>query len=398
MARIAIVETYPYEAAWGGEAVYIDRIRQFLVDRGHEVESIITDVSRGRASPFVRLRSGAAGRQRWVVRRALRCGEGRFLSCEPILFLRAAGSALGIRSSRDGRSGEGERRWLLDRLSRTGPDVVILTFGAARFSRDVAGADRLIVAIRGFFSERVMRLDEAGASIARSAVAAETEDLSAATLACLNNASDLDHYRSTTGAANGALIGMGFPRRRRAAPGTEPVLLFVGARTKPNIQALRWFFDHCWTRVVAAVPASRLRVVGTVAGAFGEAGLPNVELVGFSDDLDAEYGLAQLVIAPLLVGTNGVKTKIAEALAYGRPLVSTSIGVDPADPGQFGDAVEVADEPGAFAAAVIRLLTDAPLRRARSAAAEEQFERHFCEEVAYGPLIRMLAPLEAGHR
>lgn len=394
MAHIAIVETYPYEAVWGGEAAYLDRIRQFLASRGHEVESFVTDIARGRASPLVRLRSASAGDHRWTVRRAMPLGGGRFLSFRLSLFVRAVARSLGLRPRTEGTMRDDELAWLIDRLATARPDIVVLAFGASRLTRAVAAAGRGIVALPGFFSERVVRLGGVDGPRARAMRDPEMDSLTAATIAGLNNSADLEYYRSSTGANNGALVGMGFPRRRQAPPSDEPIVLFVGARTKPNVEALRWFVDGCWPAVLAGAPGARLRIVGSAGLAFPNGSLPRAETVGFVDDLAEEYARAQLVIAPLLVGTNGIKTKIVEALAHGRPLVTTSIGIDPADRGQFDEAVEVADDPGGFAAAIVRVLTDAPLRLARTTAAGRQFERHFCEDVAYAPLIRVLAPLE----
>ena len=54
--------------------------------------------------------------------------------------------------------------------------------------------------------------------------------------------------------------------------------------------------------------------------------------------------------------------RILEALARGMPVVSTTMGVEGID-AAHGEHLLVADEPEAFAQAVVRLLDDPPLRK-----------------------------------
>jgi len=62
---------------------------------------------------------------------------------------------------------------------------------------------------------------------------------------------------------------------------------------------------------------------------------------------------------PLRVGS-GTRLKIVEGMAMGKAIVSTTLGAEGIDatPGQD---ILIADDPAAFAAAVIRLLDEPPL-------------------------------------
>ncbi len=398
MARVAFVETYPYAAAWGGDAVYLDRIRGFLTARGHSVDSYVTDVTRGRSNPFIRLRGQAGPNHRWIVRNSIVRGDQRFLALEPRLLRKAVKLGPGSSADRKHAVHKDEARWVIARLSANPPDLVILAFDACQFTAPLLALGIPVIALKGFFSDRRIRLgapDTSQPSPDKSLL----DDLRQASCAGFNNVQDLRYYEQMTGARNGALIGMGFPSRPRAPARSEPVVLFVGARTKPNIESLRWFLDHAWPAVRLAAPEARLRIVGTVAGAVAEMASEHVETVGFAEDLETEYRGARAVIAPLTVGSSGVKTKVAEALSFGCPVVTTSLGVDPGDPMQFGEAVEVADEPAAYAAAVVRLLTDDALRTRREEQTLIAFRQHFSEEAAYAALIALLGSIPpAGHR
>jgi len=390
MARIAIVETYPYEAVWGGEAVYLDRIRQFLVNGGHEVETFVTDVTRGRADPRVTLHSKIKnGGHRWHVRHALETGSGHHFAFHPGFIGKALARARGISAPRVFDISAAEEEWVMRRFASFRPQAAILAFGACRFTRRIAASGTPVLASRGFFSDRRIRLGEA--PTAPAVDRRMLDEMRDAAVVGFNNAADIDFYAHATGATNGALLGMSFPRRALTAPPADaPVVLFVAARTKPNVESLRWFLDGGWPVVARALPAARLRVVGTVGNAFADDASDSIEIVGFVEDLDREYADAQVVIAPFTLGTGGVKTKVAEALSYGKPLVTTSIGVDPAAPGMFGAAVDVADDPALFGAAVAELLGNDTLRHQRGMLAIEQYERHFSEAAAYAPLIAML--------
>jgi glycosyltransferase involved in cell wall biosynthesis len=73
-----------------------------------------------------------------------------------------------------------------------------------------------------------------------------------------------------------------------------------------------------------------------------------------------------VVIAPIRFGA-GVKVKTVQALQHGVPVVSTSCGAEGID--TYGiDAIDVADDPNAFAGLLVTLLTDKARWEARRAA------------------------------
>lgn len=162
---------------------------------------------------------------------------------------------------------------------------------------------------------------------------------------------------------------------------TEPALpegpnvLFVGAMYRSfNAEAVRWFVDKVWPRVRAEVPQARFFAVGygpppeIRALHDGE----HIFVTGYVDDLAPWYRAARVFVSPVQVG-GGLLQKVLDALAMGVPVVATSVsnhGVG-AVPGQH---LLVADDPQAFAQAVVRLLTE-PAERARLAVAGRTFVR-----------------------
>lgn len=146
-------------------------------------------------------------------------------------------------------------------------------------------------------------------------------------------------------------------------------LILTGAMDyHPNEQAAHYFADTIWPRVRAEVPDATWYLVGLRPPAsFGRlAALPGVTVTGPVNETQPYLKAAAVAIVPLLVG-GGTRIKILEALAMGKAVVTTALGCEGLDV-TSGEHLLVANDPGDFADAVIRLLCD-DARRARLGAA-----------------------------
>lgn len=162
------------------------------------------------------------------------------------------------------------------------------------------------------------------------------------------------------------------------ANASYPVVLFVAAFDRPpNVAGARWLLDKVWPQVLTQVPAARLRLVGGNPPPWlASQASSSVEVVGYVRDLDAEYQQAAVAVAPLLSGA-GLKVKVPQALAYGLPVVATPIGAEGAAPQDEAPFLRVAADPEAFAAELVALLSDPPLRQRLGRAARAFAVRHF---------------------
>lgn len=99
----------------------------------------------------------------------------------------------------------------------------------------------------------------------------------------------------------------------------ERFALFVGGTFYANRAGIRWFADRVAPRV-----SLKVCVVGRGFEAFRDELRRDgkVEVVGAVDDLSAWYRRASFVVAPIFDGS-GMKTKVAEALMFGKKVVGT---------------------------------------------------------------------------
>jgi Glycosyl transferases group 1 len=104
-------------------------------------------------------------------------------------------------------------------------------------------------------------------------------------------------------------------------------LLFVGGSHPPNLEGLSQFVETCF-RPRLASHGVNLVVVGDAGPALWPGGdaPAGVIVLGRVVDLKPLYAAAKLVLVPLLSGT-GISIKAVEAIALGKPVLATAIGL-----------------------------------------------------------------------
>jgi glycosyltransferase involved in cell wall biosynthesis len=147
------------------------------------------------------------------------------------------------------------------------------------------------------------------------------------------------------------------------APGSRPVLTFVGLmKYAANSDGATWLVEEIVPELRAVLGDDfEVRIVGEASADVQRLSSdPNVEVVGYVDDLDRELERCDLAIVPLRLGT-GTRLKILEAFARALPVVATTIAADGLDV-VAGEHLLVADTPSEFAMACVRALHDHELR------------------------------------
>ncbi len=149
--------------------------------------------------------------------------------------------------------------------------------------------------------------------------------------------------------------------RQQSLPGNSTIL-FMGSYTyQPNIEAAEFLIQEIWPKLHNDMPAAKL----IIAGAHPEkikgysSGYDGIEFPGFVEDLEELYCRTKIVCTPILTGA-GTRVKIIEAAAYGKPIVSTSLGAEGLD---MRDGLEllVKNDPDSIIESCLRLLHDSSL-------------------------------------
>lgn len=106
----------------------------------------------------------------------------------------------------------------------------------------------------------------------------------------------------------------------------EVVVGFIGAENSVNIVNISRFVEEMTRLLPIYTPPLRIVIAGNVCRQLWSDN-PAVELVGRVEDIRDFYEAVDVVVAPLAFST-GIKIKVGEALAYGKPVVSTANGFD----------------------------------------------------------------------
>jgi glycosyltransferase involved in cell wall biosynthesis len=137
-----------------------------------------------------------------------------------------------------------------------------------------------------------------------------------------------------------------------------PTVFHIGALDWiPNQEGLLWFFDHVWGEVLRQFPSLRFYLAGRNAPeAFRSLGYPNLVYLGEVDNAHDFMRSKAVMVVPVLSGS-GMRIKIIEGMALGKAIVTTTIGTEGINTTHDKDIL-VADDPGAFAECICRLVSD----------------------------------------
>lgn len=226
-------------------------------------------------------------------------------------------------------------------LSATAAFVQLEEIGMAQYAGQVPRRTPLVASLhnvdskaRGLTSATKARAERARTAYRRSRMAAvERACVRRATATLAVSEADVAHFRAT-GGSRVLLVPNGVDADLFDVPirevETKDVLFFGQLAYRPNLEGIMRFIRRSWPAVVARHPDARLRIAGPFAPPalqeLAEAA-PSVDLVGFVPDLAGELAASRAIVVPIWSG-GGTRIKVLEALAAGRPVVGTSLGVE----------------------------------------------------------------------
>lgn len=142
------------------------------------------------------------------------------------------------------------------------------------------------------------------------------------------SSADVDAYRRLLSFDCHGVMGVEIDteRYRDLPPGDAETVVYIGSTDLRKKAGLQVFIENVWPQVKVQMPKARLILAGTGTEVFSDSIL-GVEGLGRVDDDRRILGKGQISVNPQESGT-GIKLKSIIAMAAGRALVSTDIGLE----------------------------------------------------------------------
>jgi polysaccharide biosynthesis protein PslH len=186
--------------------------------------------------------------------------------------------------------------------------------------------------------------------------------------------------------ANGFTPPAHVPQREPAEPAR---IGFLGLCSyEPNRRGVEWFIRSVWPRIKREAPEARLRLAGLESDRDLPSMGPDIDGLGYLDDLGDEVASWTAMIVPLHIG-GGTRIKIVEAFSRRCPVVSTTLGAFGYE-FRSGEELMLADTAEDFADACLRLMRDRTLGSRLSEQAWRRFMREWTWEAVAGPVEDMV--------
>ena len=141
-----------------------------------------------------------------------------------------------------------------------------------------------------------------------------------------------------------------------------PSVFHIGSlEWAPNQEGLLWFVDKCWPKLHVKFPELKFYIAGRQAPEWliRRFKVPNIVFLGEVEDAYQLMNSKAVMVVPLFSGS-GMRIKIIEGMALGKPIVTTPIGTEGIST-QSEKNIIIADNEKEFIDGVERLVTDKEL-------------------------------------
>jgi glycosyltransferase involved in cell wall biosynthesis len=159
---------------------------------------------------------------------------------------------------------------------------------------------------------------------------------------------------------------------------------FLGGRDESNRDALDWFVAEIWPKIRSRFG---IQVELAVAGQVCHLWHPRHEgvvLLGPIESIDLFWPEIDIAINPIRFGS-GLKIKNVEALAFGRPLITTSIGAEGLESAS-PRGLRIADSEIEWTRALVEWISEPETAASVARAGRAHAEAHLSEEAAFRDL------------
>lgn len=198
------------------------------------------------------------------------------------------------------------------------------------------------------------------------------------------NASSADggEVAKSVGVERVAIVPTIHPLQSRGKPFEDRAgLLFIGHLAhRPNVDGVLYFLKEIYPLIEEALPSINFYIVGSdpppeIAAYASD----TVQVMGYVPDINPLFKGARVFVAPLRFGA-GINGKIGEALSYGLPVVTTSLGAKgfALTP---GENALIADDPREFAKHAVNLYRERDLWQHLAESGHRHIEEHFTPNI-----------------
>jgi glycosyltransferase involved in cell wall biosynthesis len=161
---------------------------------------------------------------------------------------------------------------------------------------------------------------------------------------------------------------------------------FLGSMSyRPNQEAATWLAKEVWPRVLALEPRARLTIAGSsfASALQNELAAPRIDFATDVPEVRAFTAPFRAMLAPLFSGS-GMRIKVLEAMAMGKPVIATPLGAGGIDV-THDENILIATDPAELAQLVVRCMNeDALAERIGRAARMLVAERYDPDVLARG--------------
>lgn len=161
-------------------------------------------------------------------------------------------------------------------------------------------------------------------------------------------------------------------------PGSGRCIAFTGAMDyPPNVDAAVWFCDEILPIIHRTHPDVSFKIIGTKPDrkVLSLAGRSGVEVTGEVPDIRPYLSDCLALAVPLRSG-GGTRLKILQAMAMGRPVVSTRLGAEGLDV-TYGADILLGESPQELADHILSILSDSALGERLSRAGRKLVETRY---------------------
>lgn len=167
---------------------------------------------------------------------------------------------------------------------------------------------------------------------------------------------------------------------------------FASMDWMPNIEAVDWFMDKVWQDVLKNKPDAQLILAGRgMPDRFKKLASNNITIIEDVKDSKEFYATYDIMLVPLWSGS-GLRIKLVEGLAYGKAIITTSIGAE-GIPYSNGKNMLIADTANDFSKAILDVLNNSSLKQDLQKSARALAESHFDYKVSAKHLIEFYKTL-----